>query len=205
MSHHPLLKFSQAILAAATLLISVGCAHDTTPFTSDQPVKELREQLYQLEEFTLSGKLGFRNDDEAFSVAVNNWLQKADYYQLDLSSTFFGLGAVRISGSPSWIEVQEPDEEPVWSNYPNETIEQLLGFPLPVQRIRYWIRGIPAPQSEATEVKNLLGLTEEMQQDGWTIQLDRYRDVKGLPLPGRIKVIRDDTKITLAVASWAIL
>ena len=78
-------------------------------------------------------------------------------------------------------------------------------MPLPVQRIRYWIRGIPAPQSSATETKNEKGLVSNISQDDWEIELDRYHDVNKLPLPGRIKINRQDTRITLIISQWSIL
>ena len=182
-----------------------GCTSNFKEYTSEQSPKVLREKLYQIENFQLSGKLGFRNAQEAFSIAVNDWKQTADRYELQLSSTFLGLGSVTIAGSPSWIEIQESGEEPLQSPYPNEALTELLGMPLPVQRIRYWIRGIPAPQSAAKETKNELGLVSKIIQDNWVIELDRYHDVNGLPLPGRIKINRDDTRITLAVTQWSIL
>lgn len=194
---------SRIVSAIIVAVLMHGCA-TTVDFRGGGDAKKLRTQLYQLEDFKLTGKLGFRNSDEAFSVAVNDWTQAADHFQIDLSSTFFGLGAVRLSGTAAWIKVEEAGEEPIESYHPNETLEQLLGAALPIQRIRYWIRGVPAPQSSASEEKNELGLVKSMTQDGWTIDLDRYQDINGLPLPGRIKILRADTRITLAVASWSI-
>jgi len=192
------------LLGVIPILLLQGCTTSPKEFGVAENPKVLRERLYQLENFQVTGKLGFRNPEEAFSVAVNNWTQQADHYQLDLSSTFFGLGAVRISGTPSWITLEEAGEQPIHSQYPSETLEQLLNMPLPIQRIRYWVRGIPAPQSKGIEQINQKGLVESIMQDGWHIQLDRYQDINGLPLPGRIKIIRDKTRITLAIASWSI-
>ena len=195
--------------SAATLILMLsilsGCTTNFKEYVGEENPRILREKLYQIEDFQLSGKLGFRNTDEAFSVAINEWHQKADHYEIKLSSSFLGLGSVTIQGTPSWIEIQESGEEPVSSPYPNEALAELLGMPLPVQRIRYWIRGIPAPQSSAKEVKNERGLVSNISQDDWEIELDRYHDVNNLPLPGRIKINRQGTRITLVVGQWSIL
>lgn len=198
---------SPSIAAVLTVLLSItgGCTTNFIEYAGEESPKVLREKLYQIEDFQLTGKLGFRNTDEAFSVAINNWQQTADQYNIQLSSTFLGLGSVSIQGSPAWIEIQESGEEPIQSPYPNEALEQLLGMPLPVQRIRYWIKGIPAPQSSATETRDERGLVSTITQDEWMIELDRYHDVNGLPLPGRIKINREDIRITLAVSQWSIL
>lgn len=191
-----------------TLVFSILLSACTTNYKSydrSADIKQLRAKLYQLENFHFSGKLGFRNDDEAFSVAVNNWKQTADNFSINLSSTFLGFGAVKLSGSANWIEVDDNDEEPIRSYYPNETLSELLGTPLPIQRIRYWLRGIPAPQSNADETLNKQGLITSMLQDGWKIDLDRYHDVNGLALPGRVKITQNQTRITLVVAQWSIL
>lgn len=199
---HNLRFFSRVLFTLFVVAQLHGCA-TTQDYKGGGDAKKLRAQLYQLEDFKLTGKLGFRNADEAFSIAVNDWTQVADHFQIDLSSTFFGLGAVRLSGTAAWIKVEEAGEEPIESYYPNETLEQLLGTALPIQRIRYWIRGVPAPQTSAIEEKNEHGLVKSMKQDGWTIDLDRYKDINGLPLPGRIKILRADTRIILAVATWS--
>lgn len=200
---------SSSGLSAATLVLTLsilgGCTSNFKEYAGEENPRILREKLYQIEDFQLSGKLGFRNSDEAFSVAVNQWQQKADRYEIKLSSSFLGLGSVTIQGTPSWIEIQESGEEPISSPYPNEALAELLGMPLPVQRIRYWIRGIPAPQSSATETKNEKGLVSNISQDDWEIELDRYHDVNKLPLPGRIKINRQDTRITLIISQWSIL
>lgn len=185
-------------------LLLMSCSSSYKSFENDGS-KELRAKLYQIETFQFNGKLGFRNSEEAFSVAINNWLQDADKYQIELSSTFFGLGAIELKGTAAWIEANEPGQEPVRSDYPNYTIKELLGSPLPIQRIRYWLRGIPAPQSKSQETLNEQGLLSTLEQDGWTIHLDRYHDVSNLPLPGRIKIEQNDTRITLVVAQWSIL
>ncbi|KZY72458.1 hypothetical protein A3742_06375 [Oleiphilus sp. HI0071] len=201
-------SFGCPIITAALIValsITSGCASNFIEYSGDESPKVLREKLYQIEDFQLSGKLGFRNTDEAFSVAINTWKQTADQYDIQLSSTFLGLGSVNILGTPTWIEINESGEEPIQSPYPNEALEQLLGMPLPVQRIRYWIKGVPAPQSSAIEVKDERGLVSSITQDQWMIELDRYHDVNGLPLPSRIKINRDGTRITLAVSQWSIL
>ena len=198
---------SKPFAAVLLLLLSIvsGCATNFKEYAGDENPRVLREKLYQIENFQLTGKLGFRNAQEAFSIAINDWKQTADQYELQLSSTFLGLGAVTIAGSPSWIVIQESGEEPIQSEYPNEALTELLGMPLPVQRIRYWIRGVPAPQSASQETKNEQGLVSNIIQDNWIIELDRYHDVNGLPLPGRIKINQDGTRITLAVTQWSIL
>lgn len=202
-----MLTSSRYIAAALIALLSLtsGCTSNFIEYEGDENPIVLREKLYQIEDFQLSGKLGFRNTDEAFSVAINYWKQNADRYDIQLSSTFLGLGSVSILGSPAWIEIRENGEEPIQSPYPNEALEQLLGMPLPVQRIRYWIKGVPAPQSAATETRDERGLVSNITQDEWQIELDRYHDVNGMPLPGRIKINREGTRITLAVTQWSIL
>jgi len=182
-----------------------GCAANYKAFDQSADTKKLRHQLYQLENFQFNGKLGFRNSEEAVSAAVNNWQQTADHFKIELSSTFLGFGALTLSGSANWIDVHTGNDAPVRSYYPNETINELLGSPLPIQRIRYWLRGVPAPQSEASETLNEQGLLTQLVQDGWNIALDRYHDVNGLALPGRIKITQNDTRITLVVAEWSTL
>lgn len=187
------------------LIALTGCAsaplYQASPDLTNEHIKALSER----ENFALLGKLGFRSEEEAFSVAINNWEQKGDQYLIDLSSTFLGLGAVQIKGNPIWIEVIESGEEPIQSYYPNEILLQLLGMPLPIEHLNYWLRGLPSPLTSFTSDKDEQGLYAKINQAGWEIRFDRHQDVEGLPLPGRLKLRQDQTTITLAIKQWSLL
>jgi outer membrane lipoprotein LolB len=200
----PLLKaFTLSAIIAGTI---ASCATTPPDYTGnpDLSATSIHSQLSQVNDWSLFGKIGFRDKDGSYTAAINNWRQTNQDYVIDLSSTFLGLGAVRIHGSPSYVTVEESGEEPASSEYPNEILHSILGVPLPVAKLRYWMKGIPAPNSSAETVKNDLGLNQEIRQDGWQIKLSRYQNINTLPLPGLIKLEQNDIRISLAIKSWTI-
>jgi outer membrane lipoprotein LolB len=53
-----------------------------------------QQRVAKLQDWTLSGKLGFRAPQQGGSAALN-WIQKKDNYQLFLSGPF-GVGSAKI-------------------------------------------------------------------------------------------------------------
>ena len=73
---------------------------------------------------------------------------------------------------------------------------------LPINHLLYWIKGIPAPYGPHTLKHNELGTIETMEQDGWSLKYDRYGTALEQTLPQRIKITRDDLKVTLIIKEW---
>lgn len=165
----------------------------------------IKQKIQQQTNWHLIGKIGVRTPDDSLTAAINNWTQKDGYFDIDLSSTFFGLGASRLTGTSNFLTLLESGEEPLSSDQPNELIEAVLGFSLPISHLVYWVKGLPAPD-QAFEVKlNQQGLPETLTQHHWQLQFSKYHLEQGIPLPGKIKLQRADTRITLAIIKWTLL
>jgi outer membrane lipoprotein LolB len=200
----------QTLLKCITLccLIILVCACSTfqTPKPAEQLVtwSALETQLTQLTNWQFFGKIGFRSREDAYTAAINKWQQQDSYFDIDLSSTFLGLGAVNISGTEKQITIHESGEEPVQSDHPDYVIEQMLNFPLPVSYLSSWLVGLPATSSPFKHTQDKLGRSAMIEQAGWSISYKKYQDIDGLPLPGLIKIAREDIRFSIAVKSWSL-
>lgn len=199
-------RLKKLVLSICAVSIITSCATAPPDYKGDAGVsaESITSQLEQVKDWSLFGKIGFRDDSNSYTAAINSWKQTDQDYVIDLSSTFLGLGAVRIYGNPGYVTVEESGEDPVSSEYPNEILHNILGVPLPVAKLSYWMKGIPAPDSSAETVKNEFGLNQTIFQDGWQIKLSRYQSISSLPLPGLIKLQQNNIRISLAIKSWTI-
>lgn len=161
-------------------------------------------KLRQLNHWSLFGKLGIRTDEESVTAAINKWVQTDDQFEIDISSTFFGLGSSKLFGNTNFLSIYESGEEPVSSFEPDKLMESALGIPLPISYLPSWIKALPANGTRYIQTFNKQGLPESLIQDGWTLLFSNYHTEHSPPLPGKIKIQRDHIRIILAVKEWTL-
>jgi len=194
-----------------SLLLSLGaCSLLQTHSVQTEPGiyydwPSISKALLEQSSWRLMGKVGIRTPEESVTAAIHNWTQVDDIYKIELSSTFFGIGASSISGNAYLIELIQSGEEPIISDQPNLLIEEALGIPLPVTFLPYWIKALPVPETVYETTLNEQGLPASMTQLGWQIEFSKYSLIDTLPLPGKIKLRSEHSSITLAIKEWSLL
>lgn len=174
------------------------------PQTADEAYQEQHsaeqaarlEQLSKQSDWRLRGKIGLRSPQKNGSGFID-WQQQGDNFRLQVSGPL-GQGSTTISGNKDELQVQGANEPSVLN--PNQQAEQALGWPLPQQEMPYWVRGLAAPNSPHHS-KWSEGLLQQLEQNGWHIEYQRYTRHR-TPLPEKIKLRRDDIQITLVVKRW---
>jgi len=201
--HLLLIAFTLSLSACS--LFETREAPQTSTFAPQQDWQQIQQTLRKLKKWRLVGKIGVRTPTDSLTAAINQWSQTNDNFSIDLSSTFFGLGASKLYGNHQYLTIIESGEEPVSSYQPNKLIEAALGFPLPITHLPSWIKGLPAP-GQPYELKfNDRGLPSTLIQDQWHIEFSKYFTEQGIPLPGKVKLQRNDTRIILAIKQWTLL
>lgn len=159
----------------------------------------------QLQHWTIIGKLGVRSPRDNGSANLT-WQQKAaPNYRIHLSGPL-GAGATVISGTPGGVSLQRGDEPAMHARDPAQLTEQMLGWPLPVSEMFYWVRGLPAPGGSASEQRNAQGQLQGLRQAGWQLSFSDYQAVGAYSLPTRIKAETSQgagpVKVTLVIKEW---
>lgn len=199
-----------AVLGLLALLN--GCAVFTDPGSPSEPAPtdqqlwpDLAGRLEALQTWELIGKIGIRTPEDSVTAAIHQWTQVDNFFNIKLSSTFFGLGATTITGNEQQVVLSESGEEPRTSNRPNQLIHEALGIPLPLTLLPYWIKGLPVPDTPYDIDFNALGIPSSLTQLGWRLEFDRHHWHAGLPLPGKIRLRQGETTITLAIKQWTLI
>lgn len=176
------------ILVTTIILLGTACSlqpQTVVPqITAPGSWQQHQQRMTALDEWKLSGKLGFRSPQQGGSAALQ-WTQEENNYQLLLSGPL-GVGSAKIVGDDKTAEMLYRDT--VYHQPPQQLAMRLTGVPLPVDALSWWVRGLPSPnQPAATDLANAAdGLAIGFEQAGWQLSFSRYRQTAAGPLPGKI-------------------
>jgi outer membrane lipoprotein LolB len=192
---------SRPLALVATLVGLAGC--QALPVRQAiTPDAAARAAIAALPAWQATGRVAVRAGDEGFSASFD-WREAAGHGELGVRGPF-GAGAVRISRSNERIRIESGTAPPLEVTAPFEALEPelvaRLGFPLPLDPLRYWVLGVPAPASPAD------GAGSDFRQDGWHVSVSDYVPVAGSPgpLPARLTLSRDTTRIRVVVDRWRV-
>ena len=130
------------------------------------------------------------------------WQQIDQNYQIKLRD-YIGRTVAIIDGSPQKVIVKTSKGQRYEDNDAETLIYGLFGLRIPVEGMRYWLRGVPQPEEEY-QALNLRadGLAESMRQVGWQLSYQDYANNQTLKLPTRALFEYDDLALTVKVARW---
>jgi len=171
------------------------------PASENSDWSRQRDQLQKLNSWELRGRVNVRYDNESHTPRII-WLQQNVDYNIRLWGTF-NAGATEIVGRPGFVTM-ENDGQMLSANSPEDLILEQLGYELPVSQLNYWIKGLPAPDSEAQLAFNELNQLTTIQQADWTINLSDMRQYGALSLPRRVELTRprNDIRLRFIGLNW---
>ncbi len=151
-----------------------------------------------LENWDVEGRIGIRMADESHSANLA-WQQQQDQYLIALTGPL-GQGGLRIEGNKSGVSLRQSGDEHVYTaETPEALMHQLLGWHLPLSQARYWIRGLPDPQTPSSPLAApAIGFT----QSGWQVEYLRFTQQAGQTLPEKLRLLHEDLRLTLILSDW---
>tara|TARA_B100000686_G_scaffold132221_1_gene139165 strand:- start:776 stop:1414 length:639 start_codon:yes stop_codon:yes gene_type:complete len=188
-------KASKSAQHAVCLLLLLSSCSNLAPRAIENSVWDRqRTLLAALDTWQLRGRINVRYNDENHTPRIL-WLQLADEYNIRLWGTF-NTRNTRIIGQPGFVTMQQNDEL-FRAKSPEALILQQLGYELPVSYLEYWIRGLPAPQSNADMKFNQLNQLSLITQDDWNITYHDPRQYGEVTLPREVEITRQKNDIRL--------
>jgi outer membrane lipoprotein LolB len=192
---------SRALALVAMLVGLAGC-RTLPPRPVAGPDAAARTAIAALTAWQATGRVAVRAGNGGFSASFD-WREAGGRGELGVRGPF-GAGAVRISRSDERIRIESGGAPPLDVAAPFEALEPelvaRLGFPLPLDPLRYWVLGVPAPGLPAD------GAGSDFRQDGWQVSVSDFVPVAGSPgpLPARLTLTRDATRIRVVVDRWRV-
>lgn len=183
---------------AACLLISACLPQPPVEPEGSRAVAEAawnhhRQQLQSFDGFSLQGRLAVKGGGLSGSL---RWRQDGEHFNLRLSGPL-GAGALLLDGDARQVAIKGKDLDLV-TDQPEQILAARTGWLLPLQALRWWVLGIPAPEAEASVQLDARGRVLGFRQLGWDLAFSDYRE--GDPaLPGRIEARRGESLALLVV------
>ncbi|MGI4812512.1 MAG: lipoprotein insertase outer membrane protein LolB [Janthinobacterium lividum] len=113
-----------------------------------------------------------------------DWREEAGTVTLQLRSPL-GQTLALIESAPGTATLELPNRPPQTAPNVEELMQRVIGFGLPVDGMRYWIKGHPAPGSHASVENNSDGQISQLRQNDWLIHYVSYTPDQN-PQPQRI-------------------
>lgn len=188
-------------LLLPVLVIFAGCATQRGVELGDIANWEARQALLaETTRWEFSGRIGVSAGDEGFNGKLW-WWQRDQYFRANISGPL-GVGTVRIDGAGPAITVTDKDGGVVEMQDAETDLRLRYGWTIPVSSLRFWALGIPDPSSSAQTSIGEDGLLTSLEQGGWTVTIDEYREGGGQSMPRRLLATNDNAKVRLVIDEW---
>lgn len=194
--------FAVGLLSACSQLPQVGNTNDesaTAALPSYGPYSYRSTELAKLVQWDVEGKLAVYTANKNNSGNLT-WRQRKEYYDLLITGPL-GQGHLHIEGSPGLVIATTPDEQAQATSI-EALFAEHFDWQFPMAELRYWVRGISSPATDAELTYNDSGELATINQAGWQVEISKYESVSGLPMPAKITITGDDIRLKLILKNW---
>lgn len=198
---------TRLLLLGLTLVLLAGCAgfgakpsQPVAPAGSDAHAQHA-EAVRALQRFRLAGRIGVQREDKGFSADLD-WRELPPGYALRLSAPLSG-GTYQLADEGAGVVLAAPKGKTYRAADAQALMREHLGWSLPLDGARYWVRGVPDPARPVSgEHLDDAGRWTDFAQDGWRVSVLEYAPAAGLSLPKRLFLARDKLSVRMAIKTW---
>ena len=189
------------IIVGLFILFLVGCTTQVKQpiITDKKPTLSTREQFAAQNYWTAKGR--FAVTQETKGIQANfHWEQKGDETALHLWGPF-GTGRVSIIQRGNSVRLEEANGKVTYAKTPETLIKQVTGWAIPVSGLRYWLRGLPLPDSSERKIYLESGLIPVLNQSGWQIRYQPSDNTETFA-PKRVELQFQNIRLKILVSEW---
>ncbi|PRP69214.1 lipoprotein localization factor LolB [Chromobacterium amazonense] len=176
-------------LACALLaMLLTACASREAPFRAAPSASAAIDAP-----FSVSGRLSANLDGKGH-VANFDWRHQPPRDEVAINSPLGNTVAKVLRDGDGVVLLA--DGKRLQAEDVESLTRQVMGWPLPLSNLAWWIRGLPAPN-----LPSRLDDDGSLEQQGWRIQFVRDADVDSQH-PKRVEMQRDGLTVKVVVQSW---
>jgi outer membrane lipoprotein LolB len=188
------------------LLLSLGACSGVTVKERESPnvtaYQQRAAQIAGFSEWGLAGRISLDDGDEGGSGKLS-WSVVQDIAELNFHAAM-GRGAWNLKIGPALAVLTEANGEMQSAASVNALIQQRIGWPIPVDALQWWVRGLSAPGATDRRVIDSEGLLVHLDQFGWSVEFSRYGDSSGIAMPKKLNATMGEYRVKLAIGRWQI-
>jgi outer membrane lipoprotein LolB len=184
------------VLAAS--LLAMGCATTVVESPSGQRIADPDV----LTQWTAKGRIALSAQGEGGSGSFV-WQQRSERTELLVRGPL-GAGGLRVVTDGEMLELTDGAGVPLDGEAARAALERHLGVGLPLDSMRYWMLGIPAPEKAGGLVQQSTGSTPGFVQGSWVVSYDALGARSGWRLPTRLSAATGATRVRIVVDDWVL-
>ncbi len=188
-------------LTVPTLLALTGCG-TLAPVPDTDSARRFHEDI------SVGGRLSVRYQQDGKPQSLQGkflWQQKATRTNIELASPL-GQTLARITLLPGSATLEQSGKPSAEASDASALTRAVLGWPLPVEGLRYWLQGFVRTLSgELLAVP--VGDRNDQEGDGWRVRYVDWQQIDGRNCPKRIDFSRLDSDtgeiaLRLVIDEW---
>lgn len=153
-------------------------------------------------DWSVRGRLGLNDGERGGSLGFD-WTARGDQHQVNLR-TMAGGRQWRLAFGPDGAELRGSDVDTLRGPSADALVQEATGWPIPVEWMKRWLLGLPAPDGAALEFAEDGTLAGLAYRD-WTLEFQRFAAPPGDPvlLPSKIEALKPPYRIRAALMGWS--
>lgn len=193
-----------AVVLPAALLLS-GCAGHppNAPAARQQAEFKQREaELQNWKSWGLTGRLSVDNGHDGGSGRLD-WRAGTSGSVLSFRGAL-GQGAWQLELDSAGATLRLSDGTVVSEPSVQALLDREVGWPIPVDALRWWVMGLSAPEPAARPRLELLGegRLASLEQLGWRVEYQKYQALDSVQMPTRLEATNGAYRVKLAISRW---
>ena len=153
------------------------------------------------DDFSLEARFSLRHEEKNFTGRLS-WHHAGSRDDLLLASPF-GQGLARIVGDANGVLLTAGDGKTYAAADVSTLTQQVLGFPLPLDKLLEWVRG--RRSGSESDVLDALGRPLHLREAEWNISYE-YDSDDPQALPGRLFIEREGVfELRLRIDEWRVV
>ncbi|AIT09721.1 membrane protein [Candidatus Francisella endociliophora] len=191
--------FTVFLVSCATTDSEISPISEKATYQQDQ----VQQQLTKLKKWQAKGVIGIIYNNKADS-ANYIYSQNGNDFSIKLYGPL-GIGSVEIYGDLNSVTLENSKGQKAQAKDAKALMLEQLGWYVPVEGLKYWIKAISVPSIEKSIQLNKNNLVDNLTQDGWNIKYKGYELVDDkYPLPSKIRMSRDNLILKIVIKSWQV-
>lgn len=183
-----------------TLNACTGVSVKDPDFVNKEIYEDRASQLNATGVWGLVGKISLDDGDDGGSGRLQ-WSVEPGHSELDFHGAM-GRGAWHLQIGPDGVLLKMADGTQQAADDVNDLIQDRMGWPIPLDALQWWVRGMVAPGVIEKESYSPEGLLADLRQFGWDVDFKRYASFDGMELPIRLNATNNDYRVKLAISRW---
>lgn len=183
------------VLAGTLALLVTGCA--TAPISTPPTGRAVDPDA--LTQWTAKGRIALTAQGEGGSGSFV-WQQRSERTELVVRGPL-GAGGLNIVTDGETLHLDDGSGQAFDGDAARAALERRLGARLPLSELRYWMLGVPAPET-AAPAQAATGAVAGFTQAGWVITYEAFEPAGDWSLPSRLTATTGDARVRIVVDDW---